>query len=320
MTLAGFAGGVSWIVGLASPFRVQWLIGAMLALSAMTLGRKWFGWRSGKAWIAALLALVINGWCAAPLWRPVARPVAAPADKLTVLSFNPNYGNHTLDDAAGVRPIARMIESSGAQIVVICEITQHRLGVLARALPGYRLAVGVGRPDPFGIAIFISSAAEADGTLQLTGGAVIDVTQGESFAPQAEVHCRWRGKEVSVLALHTVSSVHRRSDHLRVPMMKGAARWANQQKHEGRAAIIAGDYNATPWCSPFMDMLEAGDLVNSQLGFGMQGTWPAPLPPLLRIPIDHCLHSRDLVTLRRKVIDDSFGSDHLPLLVELGWR
>ena len=308
-TLLGFAGRWFWIAGLASPFRLQWLMGAVLVLAGMLIGRRLFCWRVGLGWLPAVIALAINVFCAAPLWRPIDRSIAD-SDTLTILAFNPNYGNHALDEASSIQPIASMIEHSGAQVVVICEITQHRLGVLAKALPDYRLAAGVGRADPFGIAIFVSRAAETgdDATrLNVGSGQVLDVTQGVAWAPQAQVLGRWRGREFAVLALHTISAVHDRSDRMRVPMMAGAAAWAKEQQRQGRAAIVAGDFNATPWCAPFIDMLETGDLINSQVGFGFQGSWPAPLPPMLRIPIDHCVHSADLVTLRREILGNAFG-------------
>jgi len=57
-------------------------------------------------------------------------------------------------------------------------------------------------------------------------------------------------------------------------------------------------------------------LKDSSLGWGIQPTWPAMFLPL-RIPIDHCLVSPDLKIVRRKIGRD-IGSDHLPLLVDLG--
>ena len=326
-TLAGFAGGWSWIAGLCSPFRMQWAIGAVLTLAALTLGQWLLRWRTRWAVAAAWMVLAVNGLCIGRLWltdppSPANLKPGNPATTLTILSFNPNYGNHLLDEMDTARTIAQMIEGSGADIVAIEEITQHRLGVLTRSLPGYRMATGVGRPDAFGIAIFVRRAAEEgdDAALVVEDASIVDVTQGVAWPPQAQLIGRWRGKPVAVLALHTVSAVYMRSDKLRVAMMDGSATWARAQQEQGRSAIVIGDYNATPWCAPFQAMLRDGGLVNSQLGRGHQGSWPVPLPPFMRIPIDHCLHSPDLVTVRREILSESFDSDHLPLRVELQWR
>ena len=42
-------------------------------------------------------------------------------------------------------------------------------------------------------------------------------------------------------------------------------------------------------------------------------SWPAPLPALLRIPIDHVLVGGDLLVTAPR-LGPAFGSDHLPLL------
>ena len=65
------------------------------------------------------------------------------------------------------------------------------------------------------------------------------------------------------------------------------------------------------------DLLDRTGLVNSIQGYGLGQTWPAGAA-LAGIPIDHCLHSSDLVTLERTVADIE-GSDHRALHVTLGW-
>jgi len=39
----------------------------------------------------------------------------------------------------------------------------------------------------------------------------------------------------------------------------------------------------------------------------------------MRIPIDQCVYTTELVTRDFRVLEAN-GSDHLPLRVELGWR
>ena len=50
-------------------------------------------------------------------------------------------------------------------------------------------------------------------------------------------------------------------------------------------------------------------------GFGVQPSWPTK-PLILRIPIDHILVSKNIVTARRWIGPET-GSDHLPVFADL---
>ncbi|MEO0587954.1 MAG: endonuclease/exonuclease/phosphatase family protein, partial [Planctomycetota bacterium] len=83
-------------------------------------------------------------------------------------------------------------------------------------------------------------------------------------------------------------------------------------------AVVAGDFNATPFSSSFAALGRAG-LINSQRGHGWSATWPGELIPLgLGIPIDHVVHSADLTTVSRDV-GPRLGSDHHAVVVDLAW-
>ena len=55
------------------------------------------------------------------------------------------------------------------------------------------------------------------------------------------------------------------------------------------------------------------------MGFGRGPTWPGAFNTLGMIPIDHLLHSKELVTVDR-IVGEANGSDHRPLIVEIGWK
>jgi len=57
-------------------------------------------------------------------------------------------------------------------------------------------------------------------------------------------------------------------------------------------------------------------LRNAHDGHPLEGTWPSWFAPL-RVPIDNCLVSHGLVIVSSHV-GASTGSDHLPLVIELG--
>lgn len=91
--------------------------------------------------------------------------------------------------------------------------------------------------------------------------------------------------------------------------------------------ILVGDLNCTPWSPYFRKLLQDGGFSDSAAGCGLQPTWPA-VSALSRgllkpkkfsgavLPIDHCLVSRNIKTIERRVLEP-VGSDHLPLVVRL---
>ena len=76
--------------------------------------------------------------------------------------------------------------------------------------------------------------------------------------------------------------------------------------------IVLGDFNATPWNDAFVRMRRASGLSIGSTAAWLP-SWPAPLPALLRIPIDHVLVGGDLLVTAPR-LGPAFGSDHLPLL------
>ena len=81
------------------------------------------------------------------------------------------------------------------------------------------------------------------------------------------------------------------------------------------AETVLGDLNITS-CSPwFAELKDAGSLIDTRDGFGLQPSWPVQ-SPLIVIPIDHVLVSRDFQILSRRIGED-IGSDHWPVVVDL---
>ncbi len=81
--------------------------------------------------------------------------------------------------------------------------------------------------------------------------------------------------------------------------------------------MLVGDLNATMWSPYFSKLLRDAGLRDARHGFGLQTTWPMPLPGFLRLPIDHCLVSNEWV-VQRVSTGVAKGSDHRTVLIELG--
>jgi endonuclease/exonuclease/phosphatase (EEP) superfamily protein YafD len=102
------------------------------------------------------------------------------------------------------------------------------------------------------------------------------------------------------------------------------------RKKLGQHLIVVGDLNTSPWSAEFMTLTKKTGLRDSQLGYGLQPSWPMLLPyfgvntqpnlltQLLQVPIDHVLVSEQIQVFSRHT-GPFIGSDHLPVTVELGW-
>jgi endonuclease/exonuclease/phosphatase (EEP) superfamily protein YafD len=93
---------------------------------------------------------------------------------------------------------------------------------------------------------------------------------------------------------------------------------ARDIREKSLPAIVAGDFNATPYSPIFRKLLEEAKLKDTRDGFGWLPSWPSRFPPLW-IPIDHILVSHEFDVLNRK-IGSFIGSDHYPVYAELSFR
>jgi Endonuclease/Exonuclease/phosphatase family len=121
--------------------------------------------------------------------------------------------------------------------------------------------------------------------------------------------------------------------HLTNPLWEWGKRWGlrNQEliqladaiKNQAGPVVVIGDFNTPPNAAPFSRFMKAANVDHTSCGGRWLPTW-RPLGwrgkfkdgnPLTGIPIDH-LFTRDVQVVSCTVGAD-FGSDHLPLIVEL---
>ncbi len=90
---------------------------------------------------------------------------------------------------------------------------------------------------------------------------------------------------------------------------------ARQIKEQSLPAIIAGDFNTTPYSPIFREIVNIAGLKDSRERFGWQPSWPTYFPPLW-IPIDHILTTND-IQVRARTTGSYISSDHYPVIAEL---
>lgn len=268
-----------------------------------------------KSWfLLGLIPLFINGYLIAPLLIPIRtlNQTAIPnSQRLQVLHITSDHKN---PDAH--QPI-QFIQAKQADVVSVLEITPHTLPQFQAGLSSYQLVAAEPRTNSHGSAWFVSKAALARG-VQFVVSEVIHLP-ADSDRPILTITLMVEGQPVRLVCFHAIRPQSAGRLDYQVKEFAALVEWSQQQPQAGVGLIVIGDFNSTPWATRFRQTLVVDELVNSQLGFGLQPTWPSQLPAFLRIPIDHCLHSPTFTTLRREV-GAKIGSDHLPLFVELGWN
>ena len=300
-SVLGLLGRWGWLLDLCNHFRFQCAVVLLATTAGLLLLRSW------KMGAVSVVGLAINLFFVLPLYLGSPGEAKAGEPTFTVMQFNVNTGN---TNHAGV--IAE-IESHAPDLLFVLEVNKRWIDALKVGLTEYEIVTTSPRADNFGMACF---ARNKDKAFSIEGSNTIQSPVGTGSIPMIELSLRVNGQPLKVLGIHPLPPIRVDYASARDSLLAKAGLWAAIQND---SCIIVGDFNATPWSTAFRDLQSTGDLVNSQVGFGRAPTWPAGLGSLGMIPIDHLLHSEVFVTVDR-TIGEANGSDHRPLIVELGLR
>jgi endonuclease/exonuclease/phosphatase (EEP) superfamily protein YafD len=290
-TLVCFLGRYFWFFDLFSHFRVQYLLGLVALAGLLLLGRWW----KSAAFFLAMAA--INGATVLPLYfekDPAPAQAAAEAQVLRAMLLNV----HTeLGDPERVKALIIAVDPD---LLVLQEINAAWMTDLVWLEDVYPHIITEPREDNFGIGFYTK--------IPLMEGQVTFI--GEAEVPSVVATLRIPQSDLRVIATHPLP-----------PSSRKYAHWRNQQLEELAEVVqsplpvlLLGDLNVTPWSYNFRRLLAESGLRDSARGYGVQPTWPTHIP-LLRIPIDHCLHSEGIV-IRDRALGENVSSDHFPLIVD----
>lgn len=287
-TVFGFLGRFSWLLDLFSHFRVQYAIGLSVLGILLLVGRRPRTAATFLGFVCLNLALIL------PLYLGGSTVKVDPRPKLRVMLLNVNT---RLGDPDRVREV---IEAADPDILVLEEISSQWLSELAGLTTSHPHSLTEPREDNFGIGLFSK--------LPLVEGEVVYI--GNAEVPSIQATLRTADTDLYVFATHPLP-----------PIGRDYSRWRNEQLsrlpdyvQSNLPTLLLGDLNVTPWSYHFRRLLARSGLRDSTKGYGVQPTWPNR-NPLLRIPIDHCLHSEHIAIVNRQVGED-VASDHYPLIVD----
>lgn len=292
ISLATFLGRWVWWLDVLANFRAQYFVVLTVTGLVVLLSR----WRN--LGYAVLGVALVNLVFVLPLYlgSPGAHDVAAPS--MRIMSFNLLSTNQNFAE------VIDYIDEVDPDLVFLHEASRPWEVAMESAALAYRII----RPR---------SDDMVFGTLVLVRQHEVEaVSHGFAAAQPRAVELTYRPQgwpdPIQVLSTHPLAPTSAERAALRDAQIRFAAEWAAGR--EG-AVVVVGDLNATPWSWPFGLLTRAG-LRNSQHGFGLQASFSATTIFILRVPIDHLLHSDDL-GIRDRHLGPSMGSDHFPLVVDL---
>lgn len=292
ISIASFAGRWVWWLDVLANFRAQYVV-ALLVVGLVIAASRWR--RTGLGILAVALT---NLLFVAPLYvGSPGEPVAGSPD-LRVMSLNLLSNNESYNE------VIEYIEAAEPDVVLLHE--SSRPWEVAMDSAGLDYEVVRGRSDEliFGTLVLVRDVVEA---------VSFGFAEGAARAIALEYQPEGWPVPVRILSSHPLAPTTAERAALRDAQLAFAADWAGDQ--DG-AFLVVGDLNASPWSWPFRRLVAEGSLRNSQIGFGVQATFPADSFSLLRVPIDHLLHSDEL-RVRDRRLGPALGSDHFALIVDL---
>lgn len=311
-TVLAFGGAWSWQLDLLAHFRVQYAaVLAIMVILAMFM-------RSWRLSLLLMVPLTINIAVILPLYfQPrwlAPHPEFISQDQhlgtpLKIMSYN--MGGMF---EPGQEPL-ELIRNSDADVVVLQDVRPAMLDQLEFAVAPFRVFLSDARTDGYGVAMLLRVSIRPQVVIE--DAKLIHLTDsGNDKSPFAiEAKMRWQGRLISVLTLRAATPLARHNPPTQAQQFQGIVQWVSKQH---RPVVVIGDLNTTPWSYAFKQLLDETGLQNSQLGFGVQGSWPATGGAIGQLPIDHCLVSPSLLTINRK-LGPSYQSTHHAMIVTLQW-
>ncbi len=279
----------NWFVELISHLRVQVSIGLFILFIGSLIFSINSTWR-----ISAFLLCIIGLTLSSNIFD------ASPIYKLNEGSFNLMtinlYSSNQNFDALKER-----IETKDPLVLFFQEYNQFWHDRL-NTLDDYRFRKYVIQEGNFGIATYSKIPFEKEEVLYFS----------EKRFPSISTNLNIDGSNIEFLNVHLEPPGHPESHEMRKIYLN------NLYNHTAKIReplIIAGDFNATHFSPLFKNFIRKSNLNIHKENAYNDPTWPSGLG-LFGICIDHVLCSKELEICGKQTLD-SWGSDHLPVYVEI---
>lgn len=289
--LAPLAAKVSWVVELTTHFRVQYLAATIVLLVPLALRRLY---RAAGALVVTSAISVAVVWPYLPFGGPPAGGMGPP---IKLLSVNISFGRFS------PRRLKEIIREQNPDVLIAQELTPYADKELAEIDTEFPYRYELPADGAYGIGIWSRFPFEDVKPFAL---ARLPAIQARVRSPQGIF---------TLLGVHlSAPTSPRRAESRNVELRELAARI---NAIDG-PALVAGDFNTTPYSPYFADFLSAAGLVDARRGRTLSVSWPTSLS-LAGIPIDHVAVDDGFAILSHRRLPD-FGSDHYGIVVDLALR
>ncbi len=292
LTLANQFGTLAFLE-LTTHIRLQYFLGAVICAVLLTPSQSW------KFVLIAFFCALINGASLWPYYKKVGHPSSVSANRLRLFHAN------VFEKSSDYQVVLDKVKEADVDIVVLQEVTEEWSNKVKTLKSSYPYAEFAPRPAGAGMAVLSRYPFE---NFQIL---TFDATPHIAILARVNVN----ETTLTLLSLHPTTPITSENVRNRNQQFKEAAILL---KSIGGPKILVGDLNTTMWSPYFTTLLSNSGLGEARLGFGLGTTWPEPFPPFLRLPIDHCLVSRD-ITVEKMFVGPNTGSDHRPLILDLAF-
>ncbi|MHB0955842.1 MAG: endonuclease/exonuclease/phosphatase family protein [Pirellulaceae bacterium] len=289
VSLVGMAGRCWWVFDLCSHFRVQYLLVLSLLLILFLRGKHF-----RTAAVCGFCAAINVGYVL-PYYVP---PDPTPHRSSTVLraiSINVNTANRQVD------LVKQLLHDYEPDVVLLMEVNAAWMTALEEIRPQYPYQKAVPRDDNFGIALYSKLPFTACDTVEW----------GQAGVPSLVGTVEVAGQRLTIVGTHPLPPINHQYAAFRNGQLEAVAEYLATVTGP---KILLGDLNTSPWSYYFGRLLKMTTLRDSSRGLGIAPTWPTN-QIWLRIPIDFCLVSQEIIIVDKHVGAD-IGSDHFPLIVD----
>lgn len=289
--LTSFLGKYHFLFDLTTHFRVQAAVALVVGGLILLVVRR-------RVWglFCLVVGLMLSGTLA-PYFVPPPMEPTTHGRTYRLLCMNVFSANKRHAD------VVDYLQEQNPDVILLIEVTGNWQDVFDKnLLQSWPYRLERPRSDNFGIAVYSRHP--------LARKEIVGFTDLE--LPSIDVDVKLPEGAIRLIGIHSMtptSVVGWKDRNLQLSHVAAAVQ--SNASH----AIVAGDFNCTPWSSYFGRFLKDSGLRDSAIGYGLRSTWSLVPLPLTGLMIDHICVGGQLSVVNR-FVGPPLGSDHRAVVID----